>query len=202
MSWAAGFEFGGVDEGEQVAVTVEEGAVHTGLAGDAGDADRRAVLGCCLQSVDHPLPSAVGVSVAAFAHRGAHVVPPKTDVGQGLADAGHAEHDGPAAADHRDGFLDLRLILGEVVEVGFDTFDQAADPPDLLLGRRGLAARPVVRFEGGHQPLAAAQQVGEVCLKVGQVGDVRAEVIAADTTEAEGQLWPPAATFDGSRQIP
>jgi len=37
--------FGGVDEGEQVAVAVEEGAVGAGLQGDAAHADRGAVLG-------------------------------------------------------------------------------------------------------------------------------------------------------------
>jgi hypothetical protein len=36
---------GGVDEGEQVAVAVEEGAVDPGLPGDAAHADRRAVPG-------------------------------------------------------------------------------------------------------------------------------------------------------------
>lgn len=42
-------------------------------------------------------------------------------VGQGLADAGHAQHDAPAAAYDGDGLADLGLFLGrEVTEIGLD----------------------------------------------------------------------------------
>lgn len=64
-----GLEFGGMDQGEQVAVAVEERAVHPGLPGDTGDADGRAVLGRRFEGAGHSLPSAVGAVLAALAHR-------------------------------------------------------------------------------------------------------------------------------------
>ncbi|MFC5959929.1 hypothetical protein ACFP51_37765 [Streptomyces pratens] len=42
------------------------------------------------------------------------------DIGQGLADAGHAEHHAPAAPYNGDGLADLGLFLGgEVTEICF-----------------------------------------------------------------------------------
>jgi hypothetical protein len=67
--------------------------------------------------------------------------------------------------------------FSEGVQVLFDASDQAADPVDFLLRGHGLGFRPLVR--GGHRgdPFAVAQQVGEVCLQVRQIGDVAAEVL-------------------------
>ncbi|MER0484608.1 hypothetical protein ABR737_40855 [Streptomyces sp. Edi2] len=105
----------------------------------------------------------------------------------GLSDAGHAERDGAAAAHEADGLLDLGAVFGgEVVEVGLDPVDEAADALDLLFGRHGLGSRPVVGLERGHQAFAAAEQVGEVGLEVGEVGDVGGEVLAAQAAEPQG----------------
>ncbi len=44
--------------------------------------------------------------------------------------------------------------------------------------------------------------VVEVSGQVGQVGDVGAEVVTAGAAERSGQSVPPAATYDGSVQVP
>ena len=64
--------------------------------------------------------------------------------------------------------------------------DQPADAGDLLLRGHGLGACPVVEVGGGEQPFAVAQQVVEVGVQVGQVGDVGAEVVAAGAAEPVG----------------
>ena len=49
----------------------------------------------------------------------------------------------------------------------------------------GLGACPVVEIGGGEQAFPVAQQVVEVGVQVGQVGDVGAEVVAAGAAEPE-----------------
>jgi hypothetical protein len=66
------FQFGGVDEGEEVSVAVEEGAVHARLPGDAGHADRGVVTGRALDGREHSLPTPFGVGLAAVGHGGVH----------------------------------------------------------------------------------------------------------------------------------
>lgn len=57
----------------------------------------------------------------------------RADVGQGLADAGHAEHDGAAPPDSGDSLLNLGAVLGcQIAEVGLDPADEPPDAADLL----------------------------------------------------------------------
>jgi hypothetical protein len=77
-----------------------------------------------------------------------------------------------------DRFPDLGVLgFSWRVQILFDASDQAADPVDLLLRGHGLGFRPLI--SGGHRgdPLAIAQQVGEVCPQVRQIGDIAAEVL-------------------------
>ena len=53
------------------------------------------------------------------------------------------------------------------------------------LGWHRVGACPLVEFGGGEQAFAGAQQVVEVGVQVGQVGDVGAEVVAAGAAEPE-----------------
>ncbi|MGW0917305.1 hypothetical protein ACWD1Z_37320, partial [Streptomyces sp. NPDC002784] len=53
-SWMrGGFEFRGVDQGEEIPVTVEEGAVHPGLPGDASG-EAAVELGVSVRADDDP----------------------------------------------------------------------------------------------------------------------------------------------------
>ena len=79
----------------------------------------------------------------------------------------------------------LAFVGGELVEAGADPGDEAADAADLLVRGHGLGACPVVEVGGGEQAFPVAQQVVEVGLQVGQVGDVGAEVVAAGAAEPE-----------------
>ena len=64
----------GVDLREQVAVAVEEAAVHAGGAGDLGDADLGALGAGVFEGGGDPLASAGGVGLPTFPHcRGALV---------------------------------------------------------------------------------------------------------------------------------
>ena len=84
-------------------------------------------------------------------------------------------------AQHRDRLVDRGALgVAEFGEVTFDPVDEPPDAGDLLLGRGGVGACPVVdAVNGGGQPFPGAQEVVQVCLQVGQVGDVGAEVVAA-----------------------
>jgi len=83
--------------------------------------------------------------------------------------------------------LDLGSILrGEVVEFGPDAVNQTADPANLLSGRKGLRARPLVGIDrSGEDTFPVAEQVGQVRLQIGQVRRIRAEVAAADAPEPD-----------------
>ena len=50
----------------------------------------------------------------------------------------------------------------------------------------GFGARPLVDIGGGEHPFPVAEQVVEVGVQVGEVGDVGAEVVAADAAEPVG----------------
>ena len=88
---------------------------------------------------------------------------------------------GAVTANDGDRLVDAgSLAFVEIGDVAFDPADQPPDPGDFLLGRGGVDAGPVVdSVDGGGQPFAGAQQIIEVCLQVGQVGNVGAEVVAA-----------------------
>ena len=83
-------------------------------------------------------------------------------------------HDGDRVVDVGSlGFVELG-------DVAFDPADQPPDSGDFLLGGGGVGAGPVVdSVDGGGQPFPGAQQIVEVCLQLGQEGDVGAEVVAA-----------------------
>ncbi|WP_433711046.1 hypothetical protein ACQP2U_33000 [Nocardia sp. CA-084685] len=103
-----------------------------------------------------------------------------------------------------DRVVDLGLFgFVEVGDVAFDPVDQPPDTGDLLLGRGGISTSPVVdAVEGGGQSFPGAQQIIKVCLQVGQVCDVGAEVVAARAADQTGQAPPPAWTLVGSVQVP
>ena len=90
-------------------------------------------------------------------------------------------------ADDRDRVVDLGSVgRVELGDVALDPGDQPPDPGDLLLGRGGVGAGPLVdAVDGGGQPFPGAQQVIEVCLQVGQERDVGAEVVAAGAAEPD-----------------
>ncbi len=73
----------------------------------------------------------------------------------------------------------------EVVEPGFDAGDQPPDPVDLFVGGCGLLPCPVVELGAGEEAFAVAEQVVEVGVEVGEVGDVGAEVVTACAAESE-----------------
>ena len=103
-----------------------------------------------------------------------------------MAGAGHAEHGAAMAAHDGDRLLKLLSLFGfEFVEAVADLVDQAADPADLFLRRHGVGACPLIEVGGGEQAFAGAQQVVEVGVEVGQVGDVGAEVVAAGAAEPD-----------------
>ena len=106
---------------------------------------------------------------------------------------------GAVTAHHRDGLVDLgSLGVVELGDIALDAVDQPPDPGDLLLGGGGVGAGPLVDpVDGGGQPFPGAQQIIEVCLQVGQVRDVGAEVVAAGA--AEPDRAGPAAGFDVGR---
>ncbi len=80
-------------------------------------------------------------------------------------------------------------LVGEFFEVVPDALDQATDLGDLLLGRHGFRLGSGVRGERG-EPFASAQEVGKVCLEVGKVTDVGAEVGASDAAVPDGAVLP------------
>ena len=90
------------------------------------------------------------------------------------------------AAHEGDGLLKVLSCFGfECVEAVADLIDEAADAADLFLGGHGFGAGPMIEFGGGEQSFAGPQEVVEVGVEVGQVGDVGAEVVAADAAEPE-----------------
>jgi hypothetical protein len=92
------------------------------------------------------------------------------------------------AAHHRDGVLDPGSFgLIELGDIALDPIDQLSDPGDLLLGRGGVGARPLIDpVEGGGQPFPGAQQIIEVGLQVGQMRNRGLEMVTPDTAEADG----------------
>jgi len=99
---------------------------------------------------------------------------------------GHGDGDGAVAADDLDRVFDGGPFVGvEVVEPGFDAGDQPPDPVDLFVGWCGLLSCPVVELGAGEEAFAVAEQVVEVGVEVGEVGDVGAEVVTACAAESE-----------------
>ena len=120
---ALGFGFGGVDLFEQVAVAVEEGAVHSGASGDAADADLVALVVGVVEGFEDALAAAGGVGASSLGHGSAagvgdgHASLFSAHVGCGPADAGHAEHDRRGAGARRRRPCRCGLVRrGEVVE--------------------------------------------------------------------------------------
>ena len=90
------------------------------------------------------------------------------------------------AANSGHSVVDLSAFFGaQVVQAGTDVCDESADAGDLVLGRHGLGACPVVEAMGGEHPLPVAQKVVQVGLQVGEVGDVGPEVPATHAAETE-----------------
>jgi hypothetical protein len=91
-------------------------------------------------------------------------------------------------AHHRDGVLDpSSLGLVELGDIAVDPIDQLSDPGDLLLGGCGVGARPLVDpLEGGGQVFPGAQQILEIGLQVGQMGDGGPVVVTPDAAEPNG----------------
>jgi hypothetical protein len=105
--------------------------------------------------------------------------------------AGHAERDGmgvAVAAHHRDGVLDPgSLGLVELGDIALDPIDQLSDPGDLLLGRSGVGARPLIEaVEGGGQVFPGVQQIIEIGLQVGQMRNRCPKMVAAGAAEPDG----------------
>lgn len=72
-----------------------------------------------------------------------------------------------------NGLVDLVAVLGaESVEVCLDATDELPNPRDLLVRGHGLVLGPGVCFRHRGQPFPVAEQVVNVCLEVGQIGDV------------------------------
>jgi hypothetical protein len=71
-------------------------------------------------------------------------------------------------------------------EVTGDLGDQPPDPGDLLFRWQGLGLGPVLDVGGGEDSFPVAEQVVGVCLQIGQVGDVGAEVVAPGAAEPVG----------------
>ena len=95
--------------------------------------------------------------------------------------------DGAVAPDDGDGLADLLTFsVGQVIEPVLDPGDELPDPGDFLLGRDGFGACPLVDLGRGEHAFAVAEQVVEVGVQVGQVGDVGAEVAAAGAAEPVG----------------
>ena len=90
------------------------------------------------------------------------------------------------ASDGGDGGVDVgSLLVGEVLETGLDPGDETADADDLFFGGHGFSSRPLVDIGGGKDSFAVAEQVVEVGLQIGEVGDVGAEVVTARAAEPE-----------------
>lgn len=157
---AGGFKFGGVDQGEQVTVPVEERTVHPGLAGDAANADRGAVLRGVFDRVGDALAPAVGASLAPAAHGGDHPAPHGRTSGSGWRIFGRPS----MTVRPRRTTVTASSIWVRSSGVR-SPGDQASDPADLLFGRHGFRAGPVIGLEGGHQPIAAAEPVSKCVLR-------------------------------------
>ena len=187
-----GFE--GVDLLEQVAVPVEEGAVHRGGAGDAGHADLGAVGGGPVERGDDALAAAGGVGLAALHHGPGPAGSPRSRAGRllchavasvarrGRARAGRTACPGTRArwlADDGDRLVDLGALgVAEPVDVALDPADELPDPGiSSSAGVASARAHSSTPSMAGGQPFAGAQQVIEVGGQVGEVGDVGAEVV-------------------------
>ena len=111
---------------------------------------------------------------------------------------------GAVTADNGDCVVDLGpLGVVELGDVAFDPVDQPPDPGDFLLGGGGVGTGPVVdSVDGGGQSFPGAQQIIEVCLQVGQVGNVGAEVVAAGAAEPDRAGASAGLTLVGSVQVP
>jgi hypothetical protein len=83
--------------------------------------------------------------------------------------------------------VDLGSFVGrELVEVLLDAVNEVLQPADLRVGGQGLGLGPLLQLDRCEYPFAVTEQIVEVCLEIGQVGDVGAEVVAADATESVG----------------
>jgi hypothetical protein len=103
----------------------------------------------------------------------------RSNVGQGPADAGKAEadHGTPGAAHGRDGVPDLgSFVVGQVVKVRLDSADKAPRSADFRVAGQRFGFDPLVDVDGGQQPFPVAEEVDQVGLQLGQVGDVGAEM--------------------------
>src|ERR1039457_4821589 len=194
------FGLEGVDLLQQVAVPVEERPVDRGGASDTRRTDLGALGGGAVERGGDALAAAGGVGMAALppwlGRGGGGYGGGAGGVGGGRCGCGgpegrHAEGDGvgcTVTADHGDGFADLGLLgVIEAGDVALDPGDQVPDPDDLLLGRGGVGAGPLIAaVDGGGQPFAGAQQVLQVCLQVGQERDIGLEVVAAGAAEPDG----------------
>ncbi len=93
----------------------------------------------------------------------------------------------PGSPNHGGGVVDLGSLLGgKLAEVLLDTVDEVLQPTDLGMGRHGLGLGPLLQVDRGEHSLAILEQVVQVCLEIGQVGDVGAEMVADDAPEPVG----------------
>ena len=177
-------------------MAVEEGAVDPGGAGDAGDADLVAVVDRVAEGFEDALAAARRSRLVvrrpwlgSWRAGRVSVVVMRCAPGGGRAGVGGRGMPRMTVRWRRTtatACVDLvAFVGGEVVEAGADPGDETADPGDLLLGGGGFGAGPVVEVGGGEQSFPVAEQVIEVGLQVGQVGDVGAEVVAAGAAEPE-----------------
>jgi len=121
-----------------------------------------------------------------------------SDVWQRLPESWDAEGDGAGAPDGRHGLFDLvSVVAGQGVEFGGDSVDQPAHAGDFLGRWHRFGPRPVVDIGCSDEPFAVTEEVVQVGLEVGEVGDVGAEVVAADAPESVGASV--AACFDVGR---
>ena len=196
---------------EQVAVTVEEAAVDSGGAGDAGDADLGAVGWARVEGGDDALPAAGGVGLAPLLSRRSAV--PRGRVG------GHAGPPWRRSGGVRTlGMPRVTARCRRIVATAWSTWARSAavkrsrSPLIRVINRRirviscwtgwrrrGPSRR---RRRWRREAFPGAEQVVEVGGQVGQVGHVGAEVVAAGAAEPAGQAPPPACTLDGSVHAP
>jgi hypothetical protein len=136
------FSLHGVSLFEQGVLAVEEAAVDAGAVGDAGDADLLAVGDASLRALSARWRRWAESHAVRWPwrrsgcwSRGWSCGALRGERGQGLADAGLAEHEGGAVtADGCDGSVGLgALVGGEFVEAGVDSGDEAPHAGYLLL---------------------------------------------------------------------
>lgn len=66
-----------------------------------------------------------------------------------------------------------------------DPMDQILDPADLLLRGQRFTFGPLVQIDSGKHTFAVTQHIVQIGGEVGQVGDIRAEMVAAHAPEPE-----------------